>query len=207
MGDYTQFVRAANEFVRAHVPRLETDFGLPAGFIGSLADEDDWSFVIKGHALVEAAITELVSARVGHPELAKTFEATPLLGRSGKLRMAESLGLIEQPVTTFVRRLSELRNTLIHDVRRVTFAFPAYLQTLDHNECRSFESALIYLRPDAAIGPLPPSTYAHFKTFVWFNLTVIMIMLNSRRSIEEKNKMIMALEAQIGRSAGRPPAP
>ena len=207
MGDYTQFIRVADEFLRAHVPSLETDFGLPVGFIGRLTNEDDWSFVIKGHALVEVAITELVSARVGHPELAATFAATPLLGRAGKLQMAESLGLIEKPVTTFVRRLSELRNALVHDVTRVTFAFPAYLQTLDDNGRRSLESALIYLRPDAAIGPLPPSSYAHFKTFVWFNLSVIMIMLSSRRSIAEKNKMIMALEAQIGRSIGKQPAP
>ncbi len=35
---------------------LELDLGLPKGFCIKLLEEDDWSFVIKLHALLESAV-------------------------------------------------------------------------------------------------------------------------------------------------------
>jgi hypothetical protein len=40
---------------------LELDLGLPKGFCVKLIEEDDWSFVIKLHALLENAVSELIT--------------------------------------------------------------------------------------------------------------------------------------------------
>ena len=40
---------------------LELDLGLPKGFCFKLLEEDDWSFVIKLHALLESAVSELIT--------------------------------------------------------------------------------------------------------------------------------------------------
>lgn len=39
---------------------LESKIGVKSGFFASLLEEDDWSFVIKLHALFEAACTHLL---------------------------------------------------------------------------------------------------------------------------------------------------
>jgi hypothetical protein len=39
--------------ITERLAELEATLGLPAGFILRLREEDDWSFVIKAHALLE----------------------------------------------------------------------------------------------------------------------------------------------------------
>ncbi len=43
--------------IKKRLSALEIDLHLPSGFVMRLLDEDDWSFVIKLHALFEAALT------------------------------------------------------------------------------------------------------------------------------------------------------
>ena len=75
--------------VKAQAERL----GLPRDFYAKLLDEDDWSFVIKANALVEAACSDALAARLHAPELATCF-ATLDLGhnkhRQGELCSARS---------------------------------------------------------------------------------------------------------------------
>ena len=77
----------------AEVEAQGARLGLPAGFYSKLLQEDDWSFVIKLNALVEAACSDALAARLHAPELAACL-ATLDLGHSkhGKvvlLRVAE----------------------------------------------------------------------------------------------------------------------
>jgi hypothetical protein len=47
---------------------LEKDLGLPRGFCFRLRHEDDWSFVVKLHALIESAAEAGDSlVRLGNP--------------------------------------------------------------------------------------------------------------------------------------------
>jgi hypothetical protein len=49
---------------------LERAVGVREGFFHRLVDEDDWSFVIKLHALFEAACAHLLLFHFREPELA-----------------------------------------------------------------------------------------------------------------------------------------
>ena len=52
------------------VKKLETEIGVTPGFLERLlTDGDDWSFVIKVHAVAETALTHLLTAGVGRKEL------------------------------------------------------------------------------------------------------------------------------------------
>lgn len=66
---------------------LETEIGIASGFFERLLqDGDDWSFVIKLHALAEAALTHLLTAAVGREELSDLFSSLPMAdSRRGKL--------------------------------------------------------------------------------------------------------------------------
>jgi hypothetical protein len=52
---------------------LESKLGLDQGFFGNLQSEDDWSFVIKLHALFEAACTHLLLFHFQELELTDIF--------------------------------------------------------------------------------------------------------------------------------------
>ena len=42
------------------IVEFEKKLGVPSGFVKKLLDEDDWSFIIKLHALFEASCAHLL---------------------------------------------------------------------------------------------------------------------------------------------------
>jgi hypothetical protein len=129
------------------VRRIEEELRVPTGFFLSLVEESDWSFVIKIHALMESAFTHLISQTLTisvkdySPETFNEQSLSQLLAwielsgkRVGKIAFAESLGLIFDFQRSFISRLSELRNELVHKVTNVSFEFPKYVASLDKNQ-------------------------------------------------------------------------
>lgn len=116
------------------VPLLERKLGLQPGFFESLDgdDESDWSFIIKAHALIEAAVSHLLTEHLGRPELNDIFSRLDMSNKAtGKAGFVEALGLLEKSERRFVSSLSELRNKLVHDVRNVNFDLAAHLESMD----------------------------------------------------------------------------
>lgn len=94
-----------------------------ADFLLKLFNEDDWSFVIKSNALVEAVISELLTAKAGDDRLHSLFRRLDLSNvESGKLAFAKALDLLTSEQRQFIRRLSELRNSLVHNVEGLSFS-------------------------------------------------------------------------------------
>jgi hypothetical protein len=93
------------------IGRLESDCGLPEGFCVNLLQEDDWSFVIKMHSLLETAVSQLLTNALGRNELADIFAALEMSNtKTGKIAFASALGLLPKQHLDFIRSLSELRN-------------------------------------------------------------------------------------------------
>jgi hypothetical protein len=116
------------------VPVLEVKLGLDPGFFESLDgdDENDWSFVIKVHALIEASISHLLTEHVQRPELAPLFSRLDMSNKAtGKAAFVKALRLLEEPERRFVSSLSELRNELVHDVRNVNFDLAAHVENMN----------------------------------------------------------------------------
>ena len=153
---------------------LEKRLGLPTGFCEGLRNEDDWSFIIKLHALLEAALTTLLAAKVGQ-ELRSTFARLEMSrADTGKVAFAKALGLLVQEERRFIRELSELRNELVHSVERITFNLSDYVAKLDPSQLDSFARtfALFGLWSEKD-GPVPNfqvvRKYAreHPKSLMW----------------------------------------
>lgn len=112
---------------------LEDKIGLESGFFESLDadDESDWSFVIKIHALVEAATSHLLTEHLGRSELNGLFSRLDMSNKTtGKAAFVEALGLLDKPARRFISSLSELRNKLVHDVRSVNFDLKNHVEGL-----------------------------------------------------------------------------
>jgi len=123
------------------IPRLERMLGVPDGFFDSLDndDETDWAFVIKLHALVEAAISHLLAEALGSPELHDIFSRLDMSNKStGKAAFVKALGLMGEAERRFISSLSEMRNTLVHDVRNVSFDLAKYVEDMDKIEQNAF---------------------------------------------------------------------
>lgn len=121
---------------------LEEKVGVEAGFFARLYDEDDWSFIIKLHALFEAACSNLLSFHFNEPELDEIFVRLELSGKIiGKTVFLGRLGLLGKEWRRFISALSELRNDLVHDIRQSNFKLEQYIQSLDSNALKSFAVA------------------------------------------------------------------
>jgi len=105
--------------------RLERDCDLPSGFcLGLLKkdDESDWSFVIKLHALLETAVSQLLVHSLARKELTDVFASLEMSHtKTGKLAFVKALDLLPKAHLDFIRTLSELRNQLAHRVKNVSF--------------------------------------------------------------------------------------
>ncbi len=114
-----------NFSVNDAVEKILNDLGIPSNFLGSLlADDDDWSFVMRLHALIEAATTHAITNYLGDHRLAAPVGYLELSNkRSGKLAILSALDLVPSEIRAFINALSELRNELIHKVQNVTFSF------------------------------------------------------------------------------------
>src|SRR5680860_351259 len=99
------------------VSELERLLGLPNGFYNNLLSEDDWSFVIKLSALFEAASGQALAAKLQHPEIESALsyleQANP---KYGKVTLMLQLDIINKEQSSFLTKLAELRNKLIHNV-------------------------------------------------------------------------------------------
>ena len=84
------------ETIAETVSLLEQDLKIRPGFLYGLLKEDDWSFVIKGHAFVEAAVSHLLVTAIGKNELSRVVSNLELGNlRTGKLAFAEALDLLD----------------------------------------------------------------------------------------------------------------
>src|SRR2546425_2976603 len=125
------------------VTEFEKELGLGEGFfVNLLLKEDDWSFIIKLHALVEAAVSHLLAATCGE-KLLDVFARLDLSSDAiGKVAFAKSLDVLDAGERTFIRKLSEIRNSFAHDVRQAGTTLAAYVAVLDPNQLKSLKVAV-----------------------------------------------------------------
>jgi hypothetical protein len=128
-----------------HIAAFENELGLPNGFYDRLLKEDDWSFVIKLHALLESSVNHVLARRLGEAALEGVFALVELANkRSGKLAFARVLDALSASERRYISELSELRNTLVHNVSNVSFSFREYIASLDQSQRTKFVEGFGY---------------------------------------------------------------
>jgi len=118
---------------------LLRSIGLPDDLLESLLDENDWSFIIKLHALFEAVLASAIVKKLNAPSIEEAVSQLDFSGaKCGKVTFAQSLQVIGAREASFLRGLSELRNRLVHNVRNVSFSIKEYVEALDANQRKAF---------------------------------------------------------------------
>ena len=131
------------------VEQMSEEMSLPRGFLEGLLKEDDWSFVIKAHAFLEAVLTNVLIEAFQWPELKNLLVRLDMSDvRIGKVKFAVAIGIIKKDGERFLRELSKLRNDLVHDIRNLGFNFKEHLSGLDRNQEKAFVDSLSYFASD-----------------------------------------------------------
>ena len=186
------------------VSLLEMDLGIEPGFLTRLADENDWSFVIKSHAFLEAALSHLIANALEAPALGSILAHVDTSNtRSGKLAFLRELDLLDDASRRFIKSFSELRNSLVHDVSQVSFSFSEYLAGLDKQQKDNFAKSfsLFATGPTFERNGKEVSTRQFVlqspKQSVWFSLMSLCAVIYISRDNVRLRKILNALQHQV----------
>jgi hypothetical protein len=122
--------------VKESVEAAEQHLEVPAGTISSIPGEPDFIATVKTYAVIEPVLNDLIAARppqpnylafglgFGAPAIADAkFRAfvtsLKMSGPTGKLRLAEGLGLLTQGQIKFIDGAARVRNRYAHNVKNM----------------------------------------------------------------------------------------
>jgi hypothetical protein len=133
----------ADSMYALRIHHFELRLGLRPGFVSELRRQDDWSFIIRSHALLEAGLAQLLAHQFGEPEgLLEFCSGMPTGGKYGKLGFAEELKLVDRSTIQFIRALGLIRNHIVHKISDIDFELRAYMQGLVHSRLVQAHKAL-----------------------------------------------------------------
>lgn len=126
-------------YIDKGILELQEKLLLPDNFFKKLLDEDDWSFIIKLHALIEAACGSLLLYHFDEPELKNIISRLELSNKTtGKIAFLKELGLLGETNRRFVSSLSEWRNKFVHNVQNCNSKLQDILDNMDKNAIKKF---------------------------------------------------------------------
>jgi hypothetical protein len=122
---------------------LKESVGLPRKLLVSLDKDDDWTFVVKMHAILESALNHLLLSQFDNPALAQIVSTLDISNdRTGKIAFIKAFDLLHTSARSFIRRFSELRNLAVHEVKNASLNLVEYFQSLESERQKSWKIAL-----------------------------------------------------------------
>jgi hypothetical protein len=130
------------KLIKQEITEIEQALGTQEGFFISLIkSETDWSFIIKLHAFFEAVCTVVILKALGKNELIDVISRANI---RVKTQYIEKLSLLGKEAVKFIRGLSNLRNTYVHNIKNVSLDLETYLKQLDKAKRNEFVEKLGY---------------------------------------------------------------
>lgn len=118
---------------------LQEKLNLPQDFFKNLLEEDDWSFIIKLHALIEAACSSLLLHYFEEPSLKNIISRLELSNKAtGKIAFLKELDLLGDTHRRFVSSLSEWRNYFVHNVQNCNSKLQEIVDAMDKETIKKF---------------------------------------------------------------------
>ena len=179
---------------------LERRLDLPDGFSKRLLVEDDWSFIIKIHALLEAAVAHAIAESLRRAELDDLIASMSLNGRISKMAVLESLEAVDPALKRFVNELSALRNQLVHKIAHASFDLPGYVGRLEPSKVEEWISAFGTMQQKRAGSETREHQRRLFlrapKESIWVTARIWLarLYLGTQRDLLERFERVLAAE-------------
>jgi hypothetical protein len=163
---------------------LHDSTGIPMAVIQRMDGADDWTFVITLHAMIEAVLNNLITHKLGHPELSEIISRFETGDRQrGKLAWAKTLGLLSEQSRSFIRVISELRNVLVHNISEFDFSLQKWILEMNPKSFKNFMDSFSKELADPMqiqdqFLPLEEALKQHPKVVIFSAACVIIIHAN-----------------------------
>ncbi len=179
------------------IKELEISLGISIGFFNDLLNEEDWSFVIKLHALIEAATTHLLIEHLDDERLSSVISFLELSNqRTGKIALLKALELMSSDYKRYIISLSELRNSLVHDVRNTQFSFRKTIKSYSEKEFSNFIKRYgLLLGDNEAINPMYLELARNDpKEFIWSGALTLLTFIYTRKRTSYYERIVKAVK-------------
>jgi hypothetical protein len=174
-----------------------------ASFLEKLDQDNDWAYLIKVQALIEASITEAIIARLGDERIRRLVERLPLADTEiGKIALAKDLDLLDSSQRKFVRRLASLRNNLAHRVDHVDFTFATYLSGLNAPQVDEWRRTIPWFpaKPEDSRS-WGEYAFKHPRSAIWMSTYILAAMLQvsatESRTIRQTREMALKTAEEL----------
>lgn len=142
--------------------------------------DSDWAMVIKLHAAIEATVTQVILAHTNQDVLRPVIERLPLSdNQTGKGRIAVELGLITSSQFSFLRKFSELRNSLVHRIENIGFDVRKYFTEMDKEQRRAWKKAIAWQQGDTKQQVLADMLDQNPKVALFLSVFTIVTVLTT----------------------------
>lgn len=122
------------------IRKLEAEIGVPEKFSYDVFNRgDDWSFVITLHSFLEAALTQLIIKTLKMKELEEIISRLDMID---KVAYTKSLSILSKGTRRYLRKLSEIRNFYVHNIKSISINLRQYLKSSDSNQLKGFIKAI-----------------------------------------------------------------
>lgn len=173
--------KQAEELIKHSLTSTTEEVKEKTKFMLSLLHTDDWSMIIKSHALIEMIVTELIIAQTEEAKLKPFIERLPLSdNQTGKLKIVKDYNLLTNEQCAFIKKLSELRNLIVHKFENVNFNLKNHVDSFDTNQKKSWGKAITWHTDDQKtkkeweqISITQPSLGLWFSTYMFISLTIV----------------------------------
>jgi len=132
--------------IKQAIRELEKSMEIQEGFFYNLLRSDsDWSFIIKLHTFLEVICTVLIIKELGREELTDVISRLEMSENIyGKTVFISKLSLLNKGAISYIRKISEIRNFYVHNVKNISLTLKNYLKKLDKNQIKSFVNSIGY---------------------------------------------------------------
>lgn len=160
---------------------LTKDLITQIDFLQELQKCDDWTLILKSYSLIEKVITDLIISKIEEPKLKKIITRLPLADEEfGKLLITKEYDLFSNSQRRFIKKLSNLRNKLVHNYDYVYFDMSKHIKSLDSNEIKSWHETVTWFANDESskkqwltISKQTPIFALWFSIFMFISTTII----------------------------------
>jgi hypothetical protein len=188
--------------ITAGLQTLSHILGLRDNFLIDLfKDPDDWSFIVKAHALLEAVVCAVIVVHLRKRELGEVLAEE--VEMKARIEMTKALGITTSEDRKAMHALGNLRNRLVHNAKHTNFTFSEYFKNKDakKNFCATFGHGWA----DPVPGTEPPIARADYvetnpKFAVFQSVTHIALYV-----VREMSKIQTELALEGLRAATKPP--
>lgn len=177
---------------------LSKEMALPTNLLSNLLKDDDWSFIIKSHALIESLLGHVISASLDDIRIRDSVKRLFL---RDKIKFACALDLLHADGKQFIEALSEIRNYLAHNIDSVNFSVSEYIDSAENSKREKLERNLTYFAAPEDFKNHPDIIADIFrkdpKEAIWFSIIHFMAVLWGKAAVSKERHTLSVLSSRF----------